>query len=123
MNGSVAGRVTSGNSGIAGITLGAAGGDERLHSHGHGLTQSPHNHSAGDSGHTHYVGNVGGSAAADQYWAASNNDQGPRSTGVGYANIVVYNNTISISVNANGAGNSQNMPPTLILNKIIFAGV
>lgn len=35
MGGSAASRVTSGTSGITGTTLGASGGDERLHSHSH----------------------------------------------------------------------------------------
>jgi microcystin-dependent protein len=35
MGGSAASRITAGNSGINGATLGAAGGDERLHAHTH----------------------------------------------------------------------------------------
>ncbi len=35
MGGSAASRVTNGNSGITGTTLGAAGGDERMHAHTH----------------------------------------------------------------------------------------
>lgn len=35
MGGSAANRITSGNSGITGTTLGAAGGDERMHGHLH----------------------------------------------------------------------------------------
>lgn len=38
MGGTAANRLTSGNSGITGTTLGAAGGDERLHQHQHANT-------------------------------------------------------------------------------------
>lgn len=68
MGGTAANRLTAGNSGITGTTLGAAGGDERLHQHSHtntltnnavtsGLQSAFHTHS-GTTGndspdHTH----------------------------------------------------------------------
>jgi microcystin-dependent protein len=52
MGGSTAGRITSGNSGITGTTLSAAGGDERLHQHTHTFTGSAVTSGAG-SAHAH----------------------------------------------------------------------
>ena len=74
MGGTAANRLTSGNSGIAGATLGAAGGDERLHQHQHvntltnntvtsGLQSASHSHSgttgndSPDHSHTYTIPN------------------------------------------------------------------
>lgn len=146
MGGSAANRIT-GSSSIPSGTLGAAGGSELLHAHSHsvsisdpghshGTTQSPHSHGVTDPGHTHSSNAVTGS---------SNSVQGPggttaptygggatiNSVGTG---ISIQNANANITVNGNGtgitavggpagSGSSQNMPPTIILNKIIYAGV
>lgn len=55
MGGVAAGRITSGNSAISGVTLGATGGDERLPNHNHGLTDPGHTHTVSDPGHVHGV--------------------------------------------------------------------
>jgi hypothetical protein len=102
MGGSAANRVTSGISGVAGTTLGAVGGDERMQSH---------NHLINDPGHTHGMltradlTNGGGAGAFAS--ASSNLGQTTQTGGTG------------ITIQNNGAGNSQNMPPTVILNYII----
>lgn len=55
MGGAAANRLTVGNSGITGTTLGAAGGDERLHQHSHANTLTNNAVTSGNdnSDHTH----------------------------------------------------------------------
>ena len=89
MNGSAANRVTSGGSGIAGTTLGAAGGAETVT-----LT------TAQLASHTH----TGGVASGNQWSSASN----------------PCNNDTSGNTGSAGSGNPHNnMPPAMMLNKII----
>jgi microcystin-dependent protein len=101
MGGSAASRVTNGNSGITGTTLGAAGGDERLHQHNHAITDLGHTHTV-----THAIavqGSGGGSG-----WL----------NGTG-ATVTSNSATTGITLADTGSGNSQNMPPALMLNYII----
>jgi microcystin-dependent protein len=129
MGGTAAGRVTSGNSGIAGATLGAVGGDER---------SQLHNHTATDAGHTH-TGSVTDSAGHNHvYWAPFGGSGFP-----GWASWSIGGRGTSLTSDGNGAhshtfttalgtanisvanalaGGSQNMPPAMILNCILFAG-
>jgi hypothetical protein len=59
MGGSAASRITSGTSGIAGTTVGAAGGDQRLHAHSHTITVD-----AVGSGSSASLSNVGQGVSA-----------------------------------------------------------
>lgn len=109
MGGSAANRITSATSGITGTTLGAAGGDQRLHTHGHGTTgnDSP------DHGHSMQI-TRGGSV----------NDQG------GNGGYLWHNNWGTNSAGANArhqhsvgnntqGGTAQNVQPTMMMNYII----
>ena len=107
MGGSPANRVTSGNSGITGTTLGAAGGDERLHQHTHTATVN-------DGGHSHLVGRSQSAQAGsnantpvDISVAGTTENSGTSLTGITVTNA----NT--------GSGGSQNMPPAVMLNYLI----
>jgi len=65
LGGAAANRITSGVSGIAGATLGAAGGDERIGTHGH--TSQAHNHGITDPSHVHIMNEqVRGTGATNQ---------------------------------------------------------
>lgn len=97
LGGSAANRITSGNSGITGTTLGAAGGDERLHGHTH--TQPTHTHT--QTGGTITAG-IGLSAGAD--FASGN-----FSTGASGGD----------TTGSTGGGSSQNVQPSLITAYII----
>lgn len=99
MGGVPANRVTSAVSGVVASALGAAGGDQRLHAHTHGVT---------DPGHFH-TGGVSGSAVVSS---------GPGDTFVGEASSTA-SATTGVSINTAGAGGSQNIPPVLVLNYII----
>jgi microcystin-dependent protein len=109
MGGTVAGRVTSGISGISGTALGAAGGSEAMHSHSHTATVT-------DAGHSHDANAV--------YGAASNNPSGmalTRDTGTTGSRLVTKTATTGITVSnaSTGSGTSQNMVPAMMLNMII----
>lgn len=135
MGGSAANRITAGNSGVTGTTLGAVGGSELLHAHNH--SQNAHSHSVSDPTHTHSVSDpmhshpMGRNAV--QSGSSVDRVTGPGAdttttavaTGIG---IVAASTGVSIVANtatnnAAGTGASQNMPPAIIRNWIVFTGV
>jgi microcystin-dependent protein len=102
MGGSAQNRITSAVSGITGTTLGAAGGDQRLDAHTHGIT---------DPGHTHAHN---GTAAAN--YAGSGGLQGTQTT----VKMTITSATTGITVNSNTeGGTAQNVQPTIMLSYII----
>lgn len=104
MGGSTASRVTNtgtDNSGILGTALGAAGGDQRFHGHNHGITDPSHRHQ--EEGNQP-VGASGGGGVGE--------------VGVNYNKVTGFSTT-GITINTNGTGTSQNMPPMVIANYII----
>ena len=143
MGGSTASRVTNANSGIVGTTLGAAGGDERLHSHGHSASSSStesltasstftgsamgtHTHTWSSTGATKGL-EVGGGAVG---FAGGGGDTSATITGSNSATSAgtpagTVSTTIggtiatTTTVSSNGSGAAQNMPPAVILNYII----
>ena len=84
MGGTAQNRITSGVSGITGTTLGAAGGDQRLHAHSHTMNNAQFN-------------------TASPFFAAGGN----------------YGQNVTGTTSTSGAGNSQNVQPTMMLNYII----
>jgi microcystin-dependent protein len=115
MGGYTAGRVTTSGSGITGWMLGAAGGHERMQAHTHSISDPGHTHTAGTA-----AGGTGSAAVetpgygAYQAIAAGGN----HAHGV---NVSAAATGIS-GTNSAGDGGSQNMPPTMTLNLVIFAG-
>jgi microcystin-dependent protein len=125
MGGSAASRLTSGVSGVTGTTLGSAGGSEALHQHthtqnSHNHTQDPHAHAPNTGGNSFFVNvnsggdvlNGGGSSYRFNFgsgiWTQTANQ-----TATNQATTATNQNT--------GAGNSQNVQPTLVTNYIIKA--
>jgi microcystin-dependent protein len=103
-NTGTANRVTSAGSGISGITMGAAGGDQLMQSHLHSATGT-------DSGHTHpQQGNTMVNTAGGLY-AGGGANQGNANSG---GTTQTGNANISVSVATTGSGGGQNMPPTIV---------
>lgn len=103
MGGTPANRVTSAVSGVSASTLGAVGGDQRLHAHSHSVTDPGHFHDVFGG----FASNVGASTAAMQEGVGQGGGGG------------IQTATTGISINTAGAGGSQNIPPVLVLNYII----
>jgi microcystin-dependent protein len=114
MGGVAANRLTSGNSGIAATSLGANGGDERLHQHTH--AQNAHSHSVESPGGHSWGANFGGLSGGATFTF---------SPAAIFAGVYGGQNLTAMGVTATnqntGSGNSQNVQPTLIVNYIIKA--
>jgi microcystin-dependent protein len=95
-------RLTSAVSGVDGATLGAAGGNQNMQQHNHGVTDPGHNHTA-----PYQVG-----------FAAS----GGGNPFSGVSTIATSTATTGITIQNTGTGTSQNVQPTIVLNAIIYAG-
>ena len=95
-------RVTAGVSGISGNTLFAAGGDQNLTSHNHGLTDPGHNHA------------VTGGIFAFPDASASAGGAGGVETGTVLNSIAISNHVTGITIANAGGGASQNMPPAYV---------
>jgi len=123
MGGSTASRLTNANSGVTGTTLGISGGDERLYQHQHSFSAT----TGAESGHTHSAGsyvvphNTTGSGGGN---TIANGDQtgNPQNNAVSGTSGASSGHTHSVSGNTGNTGGnttSQNIPPVLVLNKII----
>jgi microcystin-dependent protein len=120
MGGVAAGRITSGNSGVNGATMGAMGGSELLHGHFHNLTDPGHKHS--DTGHTHTM-----SPIAISYPLTGGGLQGggnyhfdfPESN-VQSGMAQLTSDPTGITIATAGNGGSQNVQPSIITSYIIF---
>ena len=118
MDGTASNRITNAVSGITSTTLGAAGGDQRLATHGHTASQTAHNHTINDTGHTHTLpgqtltGGPGLQGGGSFAYAGS-------STNSATTGITINNATPAITVDNFSGGASANIPPAIILNYII----
>lgn len=144
MGGTAASRITAAGSGIAGGTLGAAGGAQThtlttaqmpAHNHGvsdpghtHGVYDPTHAHSVYDPGHSHqYYRVTTGNGQGSDIGTANNHvstTTGASGTGIGiYAaatGISIYGAATGISTQNNGSGTAHNITqPTIMLNYII----
>lgn len=124
MGGTAASRLTAAGSGITGTTLGATGGAEA-----HTLTaaQIPgHTHTASTNtvaDHTHTsitgtgsVSNVTNTAGGSATCGAANASGNTGAAGS-------HAHTVTVNANTGGGGAHPNAQPTIIINKIIYAGV
>jgi len=103
LGGTAANRITSGNSGINGTTIGATGGDERMHQHTHGVT---------DPGHQHTVSPI----FSNDVSGSSGTTSGSRQNS---ATVTSSSSTTGITIQSAGSGGSQNVQPTLMLPFIV----
>ena len=130
MGGTAASRITAGVSGIDGLVLGAAGGDQRIGTHGH--TAQPHNHTADNTSLTGTFGpfrqalnspdasgtgvfSVAGDVGSGD---ANNGSRNARSISMNATHAHIINN-VTVTINDFSGGASANIPPAVILNYII----
>lgn len=113
MGGTPAGRLTVSGSGVNGVILAATGGAENIALSA--ANNGNHTHALTDPGHSHTfpVSNGGGGSVFTQYIGSGglqqNNTTAPAVTG--------------ISLQSSGSGTPHNnVQPTIIMNKIIYAG-
>jgi microcystin-dependent protein len=119
LGGTAASRITSAVSGLDGATLGAAGGDQRLATHGHTATQAAHNHTITDPGHVHILGGTGLGAGSTGY---SGQPGGAYPTNSATTGITINNATPAITVDNFSGGASANIPPAMMCAYALFAG-
>lgn len=105
MSGTAANRITNAIAGFIGTVLGAFGGSQSMHAHTHTITDPGHSHTYS------YGPATFGMGTQNQVSINANRDQTPTGT--------TSSNTTGITINSSGAGNSQNVQPTMILNYII----
>lgn len=123
MGGSAANRLTTAVSGVAGATLGASGGSQLVQQHAHSVSDPTHTHGVNDPGHSHSVLSrntlSGMTAGAVAVW------EGESSAGTSAAatGITLAGSGTGIAIQAYGTGNSQNIPPALVVNVMIYTGV
>lgn len=141
MGGSTAGNITNAGCGVVGTTLGATGGSQnqtidttQIPAHNHVaasvVTDPGHIHAVTDPGHSHTIGtNATGTAVGAQ---TVNNTVagGTPTTGINNAvtGISINSHATGITVatttsNTGGGLPLTTMPPIVIFNKIIFAGL
>lgn len=112
MGGTAASRITVGVSGFTGTTLGAVGGDQRMHQHQHTIAQGSHSHNYNRIDFS----SIGtGSAGTANVATGQTIDGATTSSSPAFA--------AGTNTGLTGLGTSQNMPPAAIVNKIIYAGV
>lgn len=125
MGGTPANRMTSGVSGISGVTLGASGGHQAVQTHNHALTDPTHNHALTDPTHAHneqgstVLGGTVGPAANAHGTVASFAGVNTAAASTG---ITIAAASTGITIADYGAGNAQNVQPTAMVNSIIYAG-
>lgn len=108
-NGGTGTGAISGGTALTARTRGAFGGDERL---------ATHNHSISDPGHTHQVGSNSG---PDNLSGPHTGNYDPNTFGIAFYYTSTSSTTgITVQNNA-GGGSGGNMPPFLVTNYIIKA--
>jgi microcystin-dependent protein len=103
MGGTPANRITTAIAGFDGTVLGNSGGTQSMQSHTHVAT---------DSGHTHLLDGNSGAGGAASVNQVNGNASVTTSTSTHTGFAVITNATT-------GAGNSQNVQPTIMLNFVI----
>lgn len=125
MGGVAANRVTTAVSGVNGTAVGATGGSQAMQQHTHGVNENPHDHSGSS-------GNISGTfnyenvrAGASSLFLAGGTGWGKVTDpvgGSGTVNVTVAADSTGITIENTGSGGSQNMPPAIIFDWIIYTG-
>lgn len=114
MGGSESNRLST----VIASALGAAGGDQNLQSHSHGVTDPGHVHGITDPSHFHEVqASSNGGTGSVQQTAGPNGSQAPTNSAT--TGISINSATTGISIQNGGTGGGQNVQPTMELSYII----
>lgn len=137
MGGSAANRVTNGISGIQGATLGGVGGDQHaqadtitLNKSGSVTAGSSATTTATDAGHVHGYTTITSTGTQGTFGAnanftqgtAANTDSGNAAISASTSVTTTITDTTNYTASSGLSGASQNMPPTVITNIVIFVG-
>lgn len=124
LGGTAATRLTT----LAGI--GRSGGEEKhaltipeLAAHSHGTTDAGHSHGVTDPGHVHPLGHstTGYAAGLGPTYNPMPTDANTQSATTG---VSINSGTTGVTINSAGSGTAHNnLQPSYVCNKIIFAGV
>jgi microcystin-dependent protein len=132
MGGTAANRITQAVSGVNGVVLGAMGGDQHAQGGTITLTDPGHVHVLDDPGHQHQGGchtttafyGSGSATANAQIFAGSSGPEPLPLTSNVYTGITMNSAQTGITLGSSSlTGNSQNVQPTGVRNKIIYTGV
>ncbi|WP_323992688.1 phage tail protein [Nguyenibacter sp. L1] len=132
MGGSAANQVTMAGSGVNGVQLGAPGGSQMAAAHSHAVADPGHSHAITDPGHDHKPNHgsgfvvpqgSGGEISAIFAGGGDVEETATAQTTPSGTGVTIGSGTTGISISTAGSGNSQNMPPAMMLNKIIYTGV
>lgn len=123
MGGSAANRLTAGVSGIAGTTLGGAGGDQATQAHNHTVSDPTHTHALTDPGHLHVYECVADGGTGNQPGGRVGVQNIPYNTNTATTGITIAAAATGISLANFGAGAAQNAQPTAMVYSIIYLGV
>ncbi|MBM9403426.1 tail fiber protein [Gluconacetobacter azotocaptans] len=132
MGGTAANLVTSAGSGLNGVQLGAVGGSQMSASHTHGVTDSGHTHAVTDPGHVHrpnhgsgFVVPQGSGGEMDAVFAGGGDveEKATAQTASGTTGIALASAATGLTIDSAGSGTGQNIPPAMMLNRIIYTGV
>lgn len=104
-SGATSARVTFGVAGFTGSVLGAAGGDQRMPTHNHGITDPTH-------GHVGSRGSVAGTVSSA--FTTSALLGGTNTPANDTQNLTIAASTTGITVNNAGTGSSANMMPSIV---------
>lgn len=141
MGGSAANRITNAVCGIVGTTLGSAGGDQHAQTDTVGINITGSIALTGsvsavstptDPGHSHTTtvpagsGITAGATTSDSGNTTQNYTSSTSTTGITVATVITntmaINNTQTITAASALTGSSQNVPPAVIVNVVIFTG-
>ncbi len=132
MGGAAANRLTNGVSGVNGLAIGAAGGDQHAQadtittslsgsvsaSSNSVVTESPHSHSYTTAASNNAI-TAGGNPIVS---APTGGTTGSAVTGLTVATSTTITNTMGVSSSSSLTGSSQNIPPAAVVNTIIYTG-
>lgn len=132
MGGVAANLVTMAGSSVNGVVLGAVGGSQLAAAHAHDVTDPGHTHALTDPGHAHgpnhgsgFVVPQGSGGEMDAVFAGGGDveEKATAQTAVAATGLVAASATTGLTIASAGGGSSQNMPPAIMLNRIIYAGL